>query len=75
VTLYHDPVPLQLQIGAGHRVGVYQELLGQNANRRDFIPRRQALRSDEVLDLVGDLLIDRNSVTRGNVQLHCVLAH
>ncbi len=64
VALVNDPFALQFQIGAGHGVGIDQQLMGQHTDGRDFVPRRQPARGDQIFDLVGDLQIDRNTVAR-----------
>ena len=68
--LLDDAGRLQLAIGAGDRVRIDEQLLGQHANRRQFLAGREPARGDQVLHLVDDLQVDRHAVGGGDVDLH-----
>lgn len=61
---------LQFTIGTGHGVGVHHQPFGQHPNRRHFLSRPKPAGGDEVFDLVDDLLIDRDAIGCGDVDLH-----
>ena len=71
----------ELQVGAGDCVGIDEQSFGQDANGRDFLTGAEAAGGDEVLHLVDDLEIDRDTIRGGNMNLHrssrslCVLLH
>lgn len=52
----------QLTISAGDRIRIDHQLFGQGANRRQFLASRQPARRNQILDLIHDLLVDRNAV-------------
>ena len=62
--------PLQFQVGAGHGVRIDQELFGQGADRGELFARRQPARGHQVLHLVDDLQVNRDTVVRGDMNLH-----
>ena len=70
VPLRDDPFALQFEVGPGHSVGINQQLLGEHADGRQFLPGGQTATGDQILDLVDDLHIDRNAVVRCNMNLH-----
>ena len=69
-SLNHNSRLLQLTIGTGHRVGINQQLFSQNPNGRKFLVRCQTAGRNEVFNLIDDLQINWNAVSRRNVQLH-----
>ncbi len=61
-SFFHDAGGFELAIGAGHGVGIDEQPTGKDATRGKLFSRCQSPRGDEVLDLLDDLEINRDSV-------------
>ena len=59
-----DAVHFQLTVGPGHGVGVDDEPVGEDADGGQLLARLEAAGGDQVLDLVDDLLVNRQLVGR-----------
>jgi len=70
-SLFDNPFDLELAVGAGDRVGIDEEALGEDADGREFLTRAEAARSDHVLDLVRDLEVDRGAGGLGDPHSEC----
>ena len=70
VALGDNPGPFQFQIGARHRLGIDDQLLGQRAHGRNFLARREPPGGHQMFDLVDDLQVDRHAVVGCNVNPH-----
>jgi hypothetical protein len=69
---FDDAGRFELAVRAGDRVGVNEQPLSENANRRQLLAGRESAGGDQVFHLGDDLEVDRDAIGGGNVDLHGV---
>ena len=70
VTFGDDAGAFEFEIGAGDRVGIDHEFLGEDADGGDFLARGEPAAGDELFDLIHDLDVDRDAVVGADMNLH-----